>query len=597
MDALPGDELARAALEGGDQDAFAELVSAHGSAVFAVAYSITGDRAASEDLAQEAFLAAWRGRGELRDPTHFRAWVCGIARNLGRNEIRRRARSEALAERYCSEQPATTPAPVALSIERETEALLWRALRDLPERHREVLTLYYREGRSAAQVASALGISEALVCKWLQRARAALRDEAHRRIEAGLAELAPPPDFRRRVLAALPLGSLPGLPPAGAAAPSGAAPLTLGAFIVSNTAKIAAAAACILALGLAWKGVAGGDDRAPAGPDAPATPVALSAGAPTASAATAAPRSGARRPDAPALPGAERQGDDHDDHRSLSLAIEGDDGTLWYKLMPALRCHDELSALGRDVAKEPLELGFSFAPGPGGARLRSVSLRGVDGQRQAAAAYERCVLAALADQVFPPGTTSAAAALTTAEHAPAPEPLAAPTESMFAGPSRGPADAPVRILVYTDFQCPFCSKALVTIDQLVEEFPEDIRIITKLYPLKPSSRRLAEATAAAGEQGKFWDMHDLIFAYQDQGAIDDALLASFAEQLGLDLARFRADLDSDTIASLVEADLAEGRALGIQGTPAFFVNEHQVVGAQPIEVFRELVVQELAELE
>lgn len=186
----------------GDRDAFAALVGRHQGAVSAVAYAVLGDLGRSEDVAQEAFLAAWRQLGELRDLAKFKAWICGIARNLALAVARRERQNRPLDEGHDVVAPGPTPAERAIS--REQQAIVWTALTALPETYREPLVLFYREQESIAGVATALDLSEAAVKQRLARGREMLRAEVTATVESALKRSGPGLAFTATVLAALP---------------------------------------------------------------------------------------------------------------------------------------------------------------------------------------------------------------------------------------------------------------------------------------------------------------------------------------------------------------------------------------------------------
>ncbi|MBU1197836.1 DsbA family protein [Candidatus Micrarchaeota archaeon] len=160
-------------------------------------------------------------------------------------------------------------------------------------------------------------------------------------------------------------------------------------------------------------------------------------------------------------------------------------------------------------------------------------------------------------------------------------------------PSWGNENAPVTIVEYSDFQCPFCSRFFTQTEApLGEEYVNTgkVRFVYKHFPLRsihPNAQKASEATECAFDQGKFWEMHDIIF--NNQNAIGVDALKGYAEELGLDIQRFNECLDSGEKEAIVEADLQEGLAHGVQGTPAFFVNNQFVSGAQPYTVFQQIL--------
>src|SRR5712691_2927396 len=161
-------------------------------------------------------------------------------------------------------------------------------------------------------------------------------------------------------------------------------------------------------------------------------------------------------------------------------------------------------------------------------------------------------------------------------------------------PVLGPKNAPVTIVEWSDFQCPFCGRVEPTLQQLREQYQGKIRIAWKNQPLSfhPNAMPAAEAAMAAHEQGKFWEFHDALFKKQLQ--LGPALYDDLARQLGLDMDRFRGAIQARKHAAHIQADIAAGNAVGAQGTPTFFINGKKLVGAQPIDAFKQLIEAELA---
>ncbi len=160
---------------------------------------------------------------------------------------------------------------------------------------------------------------------------------------------------------------------------------------------------------------------------------------------------------------------------------------------------------------------------------------------------------------------------------------------------RGPARAPVTIVVFSDFECPFCQRTEATMRALADQYGTRVRVAWKNHPLPmhASARAAAKASLAAGEQGKFWEYHDALFAHQD--ALDQASLERYAGDLGLDVARFRRVMADASTEAAVAADDAEALRLGVTGTPTFFVNGRRVIGAQPLAKFQTVVELALAD--
>jgi protein-disulfide isomerase len=140
-------------------------------------------------------------------------------------------------------------------------------------------------------------------------------------------------------------------------------------------------------------------------------------------------------------------------------------------------------------------------------------------------------------------------------------------------PVRGSPMAQVTVVEFSDFECPYCGRAHPILQQLLNEFDGRVRLVFKHYPLSsahPHAVAAARAAIAAGNQGKFWEMHDLLFEHQRQ--LEEEDIEGYAERLGLDMDRFRADLASVETQRRIERDKEEGQRVGVEGTPTFFVN-------------------------
>ncbi len=174
-----------------------------------------------------------------------------------------------------------------------------------------------------------------------------------------------------------------------------------------------------------------------------------------------------------------------------------------------------------------------------------------------------------------------------------PAPLPVQNVAVGSAPVKGSPNAPVTIVEFSDFQCPFCSRAVPTLKQIETEYPGKVRVAFKNQPLPfhQHARLAAEAAMAANEQGKFWEYHDKLFA--NQQALDRSSLERYAQEVGLEMGRFRAALDSNKFDAQISADSAEGTRLGASGTPTFFINGRQLVGAQPFASFKQIIDEEL----
>ena len=199
-------ELVVATLSG-NRDAFGQIVSRYQSLICSLAYSATGSLGQSEDLAQETFITAWKHLRHLRERHKLKAWLCGIARNLINNSLRREGREpirSAEPLEAIHESASTTPLPHDQAISKEEEAILWRALERIPEIYRGPLVLYYRENQSIETVAEALELSEEAVKQRLSRGRKLLAEEVASFVEGALERTNPGKAFTIGVLAALP---------------------------------------------------------------------------------------------------------------------------------------------------------------------------------------------------------------------------------------------------------------------------------------------------------------------------------------------------------------------------------------------------------
>lgn len=156
-------------------------------------------------------------------------------------------------------------------------------------------------------------------------------------------------------------------------------------------------------------------------------------------------------------------------------------------------------------------------------------------------------------------------------------------------PIKGPKDAKVTIIEFSDFQCPFCKRGMDTMDAVAKEYPKDVKIAFKHLPLPfhPEAKPAARASIAAQKQGKFWEMHDKLF--ENQKSLGEELYMSLAKEIGLDMEKFKKDFNDPAVAKQVDDDAAQATALGVRGTPGFFVNGVQVRGAQPLPEFKKLI--------
>jgi protein-disulfide isomerase len=162
-----------------------------------------------------------------------------------------------------------------------------------------------------------------------------------------------------------------------------------------------------------------------------------------------------------------------------------------------------------------------------------------------------------------------------------------------AAPAKGPATAPVTIVEFSDFQCPFCARVTPTVDQAVAKYGDKVRVLFRQFPLDihADAQKAAEAALCAHEQGKFWEMHDAMFA--DQRALGVEALKSKAVTLQLDSAAFNSCLDAGKAAAAVQSDFDMGVAIGVNSTPSIYVNGRYLSGAVSYDVLARIIDEEL----
>jgi protein-disulfide isomerase len=164
-------------------------------------------------------------------------------------------------------------------------------------------------------------------------------------------------------------------------------------------------------------------------------------------------------------------------------------------------------------------------------------------------------------------------------------------------PFKGPKDAPITIVEFSDFQCPYCKRVIPILDQLMAQYAGQIKLVYRDFPISsihPAAQRAAEAAHCAGEQGKFWEFHDVL--YDKQADIPTMDFREQAAALGLDAAAFQACLEDGRHRQTVARHYADGLKAGVSGTPAFFINGRLLSGAQPLEAFKAVIDDELERL-
>jgi predicted DsbA family dithiol-disulfide isomerase len=161
-------------------------------------------------------------------------------------------------------------------------------------------------------------------------------------------------------------------------------------------------------------------------------------------------------------------------------------------------------------------------------------------------------------------------------------------------PARGPANAPVTLVEFSDFECPFCGSLFPTLLRLERNYGDKIRIVFRQFPiaeLHPNAPKAAEASLCANEQQRFWDLHDAMFSDQQKLSVPD--LKARASELKFDVNRFNTCLDSGKYADAVKKDISEGSKAGVSGTPGIFINGRFLSGARPYEELQQIIDEEL----
>jgi protein-disulfide isomerase len=161
--------------------------------------------------------------------------------------------------------------------------------------------------------------------------------------------------------------------------------------------------------------------------------------------------------------------------------------------------------------------------------------------------------------------------------------------------SKGPQDAPATLVEYSDLQCPACASYHPILTLLNEEFGDQLRFVYRHYPIRqihPNAEDAARAAEAAGRQGKFWEMHDLLFENQDDWANESdpsGIFEEYAKGIDLDLEQYRTDIESDEVREAINADYQSGLRLGVNATPTFFFNGQVIQNPRNYEEFKSLI--------
>ena len=182
-----------------------------------------------------------------------------------------------------------------------------------------------------------------------------------------------------------------------------------------------------------------------------------------------------------------------------------------------------------------------------------------------------------------------------AKSGPAPRPLLEDAVAIATNgdPVRGPANAKVTIVEFSDFQCPYCASAAAKVNAVLAQYPNDVKLVFKQFPLDmhPQARLAAQASLAAANQNKFWDLHDKMFANFRQLSRDN--IVSYAKDAGLDMTKFSADLETAQLKATINREVQEGVNVGVSGTPSFFINGKKYNGAMDPQSLKPVIDKEL----
>ena len=618
-------------------DAFADVVRRHQSVVCAVAYGVTGDRALSEDIAQETFVAAWRGLSTLRDRSKLSEWLRGIARNLARKSRHRARRVEELGD--CAADGDLAGDTIAKDEARVT----WAALSDLPEAYREALVLYYWEDLSARQVAESLGITETTVMQRLSRGRALLREEIQRLVEGTVRRARPGTVLTAAILVAV-VASTAGT--ASAAAAVGGTSVPRGGLRYLKAWKTALALVVLAILGTVGASIAVSSGTR-AGKDAThSTPGVIMARKSPGSASSAAAlhdlvgsSRGAIGAHDPPLPGDEPDPDGR--FMTVDVKSEGDSGQwLTDKLRQAVsNCFVEdlidhparievtirdgkvatttvapfegasarvVVMIPQDVLAPQDVVRVAIAASDLGARVAAgqpisiahddPQLAGHDKAMSLGELVGVCTKATLEGQPVSGPDTTHHLSLGGSRFVPKKVDAQAYKDlDVATGASVGPTSAKVTIATFLDIADGpgFGGKSVAALGEVLARYPKDVRVVVKLCPFKiPGHDLAAEAIYAASAQGALWPMLQLVAQNREHLTVED--FVGYATTLHLDATRLRNELQHHAYRAAVELDQDQMVTMDIHALPSAIVNGKRVHGAQPASAYIAAVEEALA---
>lgn len=168
-------------------------------------------------------------------------------------------------------------------------------------------------------------------------------------------------------------------------------------------------------------------------------------------------------------------------------------------------------------------------------------------------------------------------------------------EDLADKPAQGPYDAPVTLVEFSDFHCPYCQRISPVLDRLMKNFPNEIHRVWRHFPLSihPQAKEVHVASECAKEQGKFWAFHDAVYTAQKPVA-GEKEIEKMAKEVGLNMRQFKRCLEDRRYEDVIDADIRKAKSLGVKGTPTLFINGKRYVGARPYRMMEEIIRKELA---
>jgi RNA polymerase sigma factor (sigma-70 family) len=545
-----------------------------------LALALARDGAEADDLWSET----WSAAGREHKPVH-RGWIATTMRNLQR--MRRRAEKRRvqreLATADLRDEPTT---PEELLARVELQKTLAELMTTLGEPYRTTMLLHHVEDLAPVEIAERLAIPAGTV-RW--RLKVA-HDELRQRL---IARSGGDRDAWR--LALMPLFPRGAQPPIDARAqpPEPGAPAKGGPTMM--TWNLLALLGSFLAVGgFALRGTHAVPAKvvsaaAPPPGSAPTAPAAATAGG---AHAAGAPTSGGK-PKANAKPSGGKC-DDCEHHRAFAVPSAA---IADFEAPDLDGCFSALPVAPNAYRRVDMTLGLSRANGI--ATISDAKVKYMTDEVAKVPGVGECLKRTLIGHDMPDPTSTGPAELaillTDSQGHPVPdEHPPAKVSSDAQAPFLGEAGAPLTLSVFTDFQCPFCWRYAARLQSLAELYPGQVRIEIRNMPLPfhGQAELAAEAALAAQAQGKFWPMHDELFAHQT--SLDREHIRQMAAKIGLDVARFEQALDSGSERARVQRDIDLAKKLGINGVPSTVVGDELVVGARPLEELVRVVDRALA---